>query len=146
MKAAPLALILAASPVLADVTITDGDTLKLDGRTYRLWGIDAAEYRQTCPDGWAAGVMALEALASLVRDRTVACELRSTDRYGRTVAICRADGVDLGATMVRAGQALAFVRYSADYLPQEREARAARVGVHGHDCLPAWKWRAQRRQ
>lgn len=63
----------------------------------------------------------------MVADKAVACEPKTTDRYGRAVAVCRVDGVDLGAAMVRAGHALAFVRYSADYLPQENEARAARA-------------------
>ena len=33
-------------------TITDGDTLKQGGITYRLWGIDAPEAKQVCADGW----------------------------------------------------------------------------------------------
>lgn len=134
-----------ASHSLADATVVDGDTIKLDGTTYRLHGIDAAEARQSCADGWPAGVTAAATLRDLVRGRTVACEPKTTDRYGRTVAVCRADGADLGAAMVRTGQALAFVRYSADYLPQEAEARAARAGVHAHDCQTPWNWRAIRR-
>lgn len=135
-----------ASPALADATVVDGDTIRVGGTTYRLHGIDAAETRQSCADGWPAGVEAGRALAALVAGKTVACEPRTMDRYGRTVAVCRADGVDLSAAMVRAGHALAFVRYSADYLPQEGEARSARVGVHAHDCAAPWDWRAQQRQ
>jgi endonuclease YncB( thermonuclease family) len=30
--------------------IVDGDTLRIDGRTVRLQGIDAPETRQTCTD------------------------------------------------------------------------------------------------
>jgi hypothetical protein len=37
-------------------TITDGDTIKLNGTTCRLWGIDAAKKHQACADGWPAGV------------------------------------------------------------------------------------------
>ena len=145
MRAIGVAVILAASPVFADVTVTDGDTIKLAGTVYRLHGIDAPELRQTCPDGWPAGAMAAEALRALVRGRAVTCDARSTDRYFRIVATCRADGADLGAEMVRAGQALAFTRYGADYLMQEGEARAARAGLHAHDCAPAWEWRARQR-
>jgi endonuclease YncB( thermonuclease family) len=43
------------------------------------------------------------------------------DRYGRTVARCRADGRDLGTKMVRAGMALAFVRYSSAYVQAEAQ-------------------------
>ncbi len=141
------------APALADVVVIDGDTLRLDGVTHRLFGIDAPELHQACADGWPAGVMASEALSGLVRGRQVTCEperdrykRRSIDRYGRVIAVCRADGVDLGAAMVRAGQAWTFIRYSANYLPQESEARATRAGVHAHDCLPAWEWRARQRQ
>ena len=68
------------------------------------------------------------------------------DRYGRMVAICRASGEDLGAIMVREGFAWAFTRYSVDYVDQQEEARRANRGVHAHDCVPAWEWRAQQRR
>lgn len=44
------------SPGVAQVT--DGDTLKQGGVTYRLWGIDAPDAKQVCPDGWPAGSLA----------------------------------------------------------------------------------------
>lgn len=127
-------------------SITDGDTLKLDGVVYRLWGIDAPEANQSCPDGWAAGRMATTRLQALVTGRNVVCEAREKDRYGRTIAICRASGEDLGAILVSEGLAWAFVRYSSDYVRQEEQAKAARLGVHGHGCAPAWGWREQNRR
>ena len=125
--------------------MTDGDTIKLAGTTYRLWGIDAPESKQLCADGWAAGRAATTFMRDLVRDHTVACEARGLDRYGRTIGLCRADGVDIQAEMVKAGMAWAFIRYSHDYVVQEVEARAASLGVHAHDCQPAWEWRARTR-
>lgn len=127
-------------------SITDGDTLKLNGTIYRLWGIDAPESNQACPDGWAAGRMATTRLQALVSGRNVICEAKDKDRYGRTVAICRASGEDLGAILVSEGLAWAFVRYSSDYVRQEERAKAAGLGVHAHDCTPAWEWRARQRQ
>ena len=129
-------------PAIAQ-TVTDGDTIKLNGTTYRLWGIDAAESKQDCADGWPAGRMASAYLAGLVQGRAVTCEAKTKDRYGRTVALCRADGRDLGADMVAAGMALAFVRYSRDYVEQEAAARSAELGVHAHQCETAWDWRAR---
>lgn len=146
MKLATLALCLLTLPAAAQ-TAVDGDTIKLAGTTYRLWGIDAAESHQSCADGWPAGTAATGALIDLMRGHAITCEARGKDRYGRTIGLCRADGVDLSAGMVRAGQAVAFTRYSHDYVTLEAEARAARVGVHAHvGCTLPSEYRAQRRQ
>ena len=133
-----------ASPCAAQ-TITDGDTLKQGGVTYRLWGIDAPEAKQVCPDGWPAGSLATTRLQALTAGRSIVCQEKDRDRYGRIVAICRASGEDLGAIMVREGFAWAFTRFSVDYVDQQEEARRANRGVHAHDCVPAWEWRAQQR-
>ena len=144
--AAALACMALASPSAAEsARVVDGDTLRLGTVTYRLWGIDAPETKQAC-NGWPAGVESSKALAALVRDHEVRCEPKTTDRYGRTVAMCRADGADLGAAMVRAGMAWAFVRYSHDYVQQEIEAKTAGLGIHSHGCEPAWDWRARQRR
>ena len=76
---------------------------------------------------------------------SIVCQEKDRDRYGRVVAICLVSGEDLGAIMVREGLAWAFTRFSVDYLDQQEEARAANRGVHEHDCVPAWEWRAQQR-
>jgi endonuclease YncB( thermonuclease family) len=135
-------LTLTASRFAAAQTVTDGDTISLNGVPIRLFGIDAPEMKQDCPDGWPAGRLAATHLQSLMYGRHVTCERRDTDRYGRTVAVCRAGGEDLGALMVRQGYAWAFVRYSSDYVGDETRAKAERAGVHGHGCAPAWEWRA----
>lgn len=143
-QAALVFFCVAAIPATAQ-TITDGDTLRLNSTIYRPHGIDAPETAQACPDGWPAGRLATTRLQQLIQGRAVVCRAKDRDRYGRTVAICRAGGEDLGAIMVREGMAWAFVRYSADYAGQEARAKAATLGVHGHDCAPAWEWRARER-
>lgn len=122
LLAASIALAAASPSWGQPASITDGDTLQLGGTIYRLWGIDAPETKQDCPDGWPAGRLATTRLQALVQGRTVVCEGRDKDRYGRTIAICRAAGQDLGAIMVREGMAWAFVRYSSDYINQEGSA------------------------
>jgi endonuclease YncB( thermonuclease family) len=132
-------------PAAAEVRTVDGGTLALDGTIYRLWGIDAAEKSQRCADGWPAGIEARTRLRHLIDGHAITCEPRTKDRYGRTVALCRADGQDLGAAMVSAGMAWAFIKYSGDYVEQERAASAEHIGVHAHDCAKPWDWRAQDR-
>jgi endonuclease YncB( thermonuclease family) len=129
----------------AAAQVTDGDSLKQGGKTYRLWGIDAPELAQTCADGWPAGKLAATRLQALTAGRSIVCQEKDRDRYGRIVAICRASGEDLGAVLVREGLAWAFVRYSSDYVGEEVKAKADRLGVHAHGCQPAWEWRAQQR-
>ncbi len=141
---APLATVaLFIMPAVAEVRTVDGATLKLDdGKLYRLWGIDAAEQGQRCADGWPAGIEARTKLRQLITGHSIACERLTQDRYGRIVALCRADGQDLGAAMVSAGMAWAFPKYSSDYVSQETEANNTRAGVHAHDCIKPWDWRA----
>jgi hypothetical protein len=92
-----------------------------------------------------AGIEASRKMRELVKGHDVTCENRGHDRYGRMIGLCRVDGIDIQAAMVRAGLAWAFVRYSSDYVREEAQAKADRLGVFAHGCQPAWEWRAQRR-
>jgi endonuclease YncB( thermonuclease family) len=148
-----LALVLLAAtlsvalPVHSQTTaqVIDGDTIRLNGTTWRIRGIDAPEMRQTCADGWRAGEEAKRALVRIIGTRKVTCEEIEKDRYGRTVGICRAEGIDVGAAMVRQGFAWAFTRYSWRYLLEQWLAWWDRVGVHARSCEKAWDWRNVKR-
>jgi endonuclease YncB( thermonuclease family) len=129
------------SPALAQ-TAVDGDTIRLDGATFRLWGIDVMGSHQVCADGWPGGAEAAKALAAFIAGKSIICAARTRDHYGRTIANCRADGEDLGAAMVLAGMALAHLPYNADYLREEEQAKAAKRGLHAHTgCVAPWQWR-----
>lgn len=134
-----IALVL-SQPAAAQVVV-DGDTIELKGTTFRLHGIDAPELQQVCADGWPAGQAARDYLADLIGTKEVACTTRMGELGHEITAICRADGIDLGAAMVTGGYALAFVPYSARYITQEDAATTARRGVHGHKCIAPWQWR-----
>ena len=145
LAAIALSIALLSSAALGQaVRVIDGDTIQQGGTRWRLWGIDAPESKQWCGD-YPAGVLATAALEKLIRGQTVACEDRGGDRYGRRIGLCRAGGDDLSKAMVRLGYAWAYLRYSRDYVGQEEQARADRLGVHLHGCQPAWEWRAERR-
>lgn len=131
-----------AQPVAAQMVV-DGDSIELNGNKYRLYGIDAPEDGQVCPDGWPAAYEAKAYLGQLIGGKTVTCLPIGLPAANETPAICRADGVDIGAAMVTGGMAYAFVPYSVRYTPQEDAAASANRGVHRHKCLAPWTWRAR---
>jgi endonuclease YncB( thermonuclease family)/dienelactone hydrolase len=134
---------LPAKPPVTFAEAIDGNTLKIDGKYYRLWGVDAPELDQRCyPEGWRAGFEAARALAAMVERWPVTCDPRSRDALGRTIALCRAAGRDLGAAMVLSGMALGTE--GSDYADLEARAVRARTGMHAHACLAPSEWRSQR--
>lgn len=153
MRPLLLALVLFAGAAAAETltgvaTVVDGDTLKIHGENIRLHGIDAPESAQHCQRNgrrWPCGRRAAFALADQIGRRSVRCDGRERDRYGRLVAVCYQNGTDLNAWMVRNGWALAYRRYSRDYVGQERRAAQAGRGIWRGQFTAPWDWRAQRR-
>lgn len=122
----------------------DGDTLDINGIRIRLHGIDAPESAQTCiANGkrWRCGQRAASALAERVSGRSVSCKEVGRDRYGRMVAMCLVARQDLSAYLASEGWALAYRRYSADYVDEEASARTSRRGVWRGRFVAPWDWR-----
>lgn len=136
----------AATDVIAgQATVIDGDTLEIHGQRIRLHGVDAPESRQSCEDAagrsYACGRAAAFALADWIGRAVVSCDPRDRDRYKRVVAVCSVRGEDMGAWLVRSGHALAFRRYSLDYVAAEEQARVAGSGIWQGRFVAPWEWR-----
>lgn len=151
---AALALVSPMTPALAieAVTrfqVTDGDSLLIAGERIRLHGIDAPETRQTCtgPNGrdWACGKWAAAQLRDVTKGARLSCTRLDTDRFGRTIATCFANGQDIAAQMVARGAAVAFTRYATDYVAAERAAKRAGVGLWSGRFDRPEDWRAATR-
>ena len=132
----------------ADLTgrsrVIDGDTIEVAKTRIRLFGVDAPESAQRCVSGgrrWSCGEQATRALAGRIDGRSVACEERDQDRYGRVVAVCRHDGQDVNAWLVREGWALAYRHYSTAYVDEEAGARRAKRGLWRGEFVRPWDWR-----
>jgi len=128
--------------------VIDGDTIDISGQRIRLHGIDTPEAKQACQhDGatWLCGVAATKALRELIGGAQVTCIQRDKDRYGRIVAVCHANSIDLNAAMVRSGMALAYRKYSNDYIGQEASAKTAGRGLWAGEFVPPWDWRRGKR-
>lgn len=112
--------------------VTDGDSLVIAGERVRLHGIDAPEINQRCDvsgRNWACGEWAAQVLAGIVSEGVLDCKTVERDRYGRAVARCNVSGRDVGAAMVQAGAAMAYRKYSSDYIGFEGDAKAEARGL-----------------
>lgn len=128
--------------------VIDGDTLDVGAVRVRLHGIDAFERSQTCdgPQGpWPCGAAATGALRERAEGRHLICEVRDTDRYGRKVSRCERDGVDLAGGLVADGLALAYRRYSRDYVDEETAAQVAARGAWNGSFDRPEQWRSRGR-
>ena len=140
--------------IVGKATVIDGDTITINKYKIRFSGIDAPEknYRgqtQFCkgPKGvWACGKKASSALRQLINGQEVQCTDEGKDRYGRTLSICYANGMDLQAEMVRSGMAVAYLRYSNRYENEQIEAMIAQVGIWGGPFVEPEQWRIQNRK
>lgn len=132
--------------ISGQATVIDGDTLVVGDRRVRLWGIDAPERDQVCEDeaggAWPCGEEAAIALDAFIDDRRVQCYWLYDDRFGRAVATCRRDGVDIGGWLVREGWALDWPRYSGGaYAKTQEEAQRDGEGLWRGTFVPPWDWR-----
>ena len=136
-------------------TVVDGDTITINNTKIRFSGIDAPEsyfygMTQYCekPNGkiWACGKKATAALKKLIGKNEVECSDEGNDKYGRTLSICYANGVDLQSEMVRSGMAVAYIRYSTRYENEMIEAMTNRAGIWSGDFLDPEDWRRQNRK
>jgi micrococcal nuclease len=111
--------------------VSDGDTLWVQPdaggapRKLRIDGIDAPEICQT------GGEASREALVQRAMHQVVWVTVRREDDYGRGLARLRIDGKDIGAAMVREGQAWSYRwRHSpGPYAADEALARQERRGL-----------------
>jgi endonuclease YncB( thermonuclease family) len=129
----------------------DGDTLEIHGMRIRLWGIDAPESSQLCRDDdglrYQCGAKAANELDGFIARRPVDCSPVSLDQYGRTVAACSVDGVDIAEWLVRNGLALDWPLYSnGKYDKSQSEADRAGRGIWAGSYVAPWLFRACIRQ
>jgi len=138
----------AADPIIVAgmAKVIDGDTVEIRGERVRIHGIDAPETEQTCDLAGRTipcGQEATEALARRVGRNQVTCTGTERDRYDRLIAVCLVGGIDLGGWLIEQGLAVAFLKYSRDYVTVEQRAREKKAGIWSTTFLMPWDYRAQ---
>ena len=106
MRYLALILCLLATPSAAQDYVRDADTIVLNGQAYRLNGVDAAERDHPT---FAPAKAWME---RYLRGKYIECQWTGEWNGDRLIAVCYADGVDIGAAVIAAGHALECRRYS----------------------------------
>lgn len=125
--------------------VIDGDTLHIGDIKVRMHGIDAPENDQTCnrdSKDWACGKRSTKHLRDLIGGRKVHCTWQEQDRYGRALGVCQSGEQNLNAAQVAAGLAVAYRRYSNDYVALEEQARTTGKGIWTSTFDMPWDHRA----
>lgn len=134
-----------AEEVLGIPQIVDGDTLYVDAHKIRLSGIDAPETDQVCLNATgqtsSCGIEAKKELEKHFSGGQVTCKLTGTDRYRRSLGDCFLKGESMSHWLVRHGWALAFRRYSTEFIPDEDYARGRKAGIWAGAFIAPWDWR-----
>jgi endonuclease YncB( thermonuclease family) len=135
----------AAGEIKGFSKIIDGDTVHIDDSKIRLNGIDAPEKRQTCirfGQEYSCGAESTEALLKKIKKKPIICKVESNkDRYGRFIGVCFVEEINLNKWMVRNGHAVAYKRYSKEYIQDEEYAKKEKIGLWSGIFLEPEKWR-----
>ena len=126
------------------IAVLDGDTVlvRRNGRPakIRLAEIDAPEKEQ------AFGLASRKSLSGMLLRKQVWLNTLATDKYGRSVAQIKVDGLSANEEMVRRGMAWEYSNYHSDrhYIALQQQARRARLGLWSErNPIPPWVWRKQ---
>ena len=145
-----------AQEIIGIPRIVDGDTVHIKEYKIRLEGIDAPERRQKCKKekfkissiigftfykDYNCGEVSRENLKKKVDRSKIKCISSSKDRYKRYLAVCFKEKINLNRWMVRNGHAVAYRRYSKEYILDEDFAKENKLGLWQGKFLYPEKWR-----
>jgi endonuclease YncB( thermonuclease family) len=130
-----------ANEISGFAVVSDGDTIKILNNKIRLHGIDAPEKKQNCTKNekkYNCGRLATEALIKKINKNIVKClTQKNKDRYNRFIG----DQKNLNKWMVKNGYAIAYKRYSKDYILDEEFAKKNKLGLWSGTFLKPERWR-----
>lgn len=134
----------ARGALVGRASISDGDTLTINGEAVHLWGIDAPELLQNCARSgrWNCGEHAKVELAEFIGDHRIACYNKGRDADGRMDAQCFLGNIDINGWLAREGWAFAVRDKTLEYVSRESMAKMKRMGIWRDTAVEApWEWR-----
>ena len=126
------------------LTVTDGDTIRIGEERIRFSGIDAPELKQTClykEIEFNCGEFSKNLLIEKIANQEVSCIKESKDQYGRTLAECFVGKESLSSYLVREGYAFAYRKYSDKFIADEEYAQSKGNGMWSMQFLFPWDFR-----
>lgn len=139
-----------AADISGTAKIRNGDSIQIGSSHIRLGGIDAPSVDQLClntkGERWTCGVAARDALAHHTANQSWTCHVLRTDHHGLSVAHCEVNGEDIQKWLARSGWALAYVKFSRDYVADEKAAREAKAGMWQGAFIAPWDWRVRNKK
>ena len=136
--------------------VIDGDTIKINKKKIRLFGIDAPEKKQQCRRSslsisfltfgkdYPCGQISADRLRKKINDKLVICKYSSKDRYKRFIAECFLNKTNINAWMVQTGHAVVYKKYSKKFVAQEIFAKKEKLGLWSGTFEMPWDWRKNR--
>ena len=133
--------------------VIDGDTIKINSKKIRLYGIDAPEKKQKCKKtyltipfisftkDYMCGEVSTEKLIKKINKQKLNCNILDVDRYKRLIGECFKKNINLNSWMVSNGHAVAYRKYSEKYVSDEINAKNNKLGIWQGKFEMPWDYR-----
>ena len=133
--------------------VIDGDTIKINSKKIRLYGIDAPEKKQKCKKtyltisfmsftkDYMCGEASAEQLIKKINKQKLNCNILDVDRYKRLIGECFKRNINLNSWMVSNGYAVAYRKYSKKYVSDEINAKKNKLGIWQGKFEMPWDYR-----
>ena len=137
--------------------VVDGDTIKINSKKIRLYGIDAPEKKQKCKKTYLTisfmsftkeymcGEVSTQKLIKKINEQKLNCKILDVDRYNRLIGECFKRNINLNSWMVSNGYALAYRKFSKKYILEESTAKNKNLGIWQGKFDYPWEFRASQR-
>ena len=133
--------------------VVDGDTIKINSKKIRLYGIDAPEKKQKCKKtyltisfmsftkDYMCGEVSTQKLIKKINNQKLNCNIIDVDRYKRLIGECFKRNINLNSWMVSNGYAVAYRKYSKKYVSDEINAKNKKLGIWKGKFEMPWDYR-----
>ena len=133
--------------------VVDGDTIKINSKKIRLYGIDAPEKKQKCKKiyltisfmsftkDYMCGEVSTQKIIKKINKQKLNCNILDVDRYKRLIGECFKRNINLNSWMVSNGFAVAYRKYSKKYVSYEINAKNKKLGIWQGKFEMPWDYR-----